>query len=463
MRKGFILTIITLILVSAFWISVPTGCANMIPPSGGPRDTIPPVLVKATPTDSTVNFKNDRIVLTFDEELDDPKDPQNNIIFTPSFDVNPDVSTKGKSLTVKFRDSMLSPNTTYVINFGNAIVDITEANASKNFVYTFSTGPYLDSLEISGKVLLAENGGVDTTLNVALYKDLADSILRFKNPQYVVRLDRNGNFRFHNLPKDTFAIYAFGGRRYDDKQLFAFADTTVIAGETDSLVLYAYRSEQPNARTSLNVGAQKIPANDRRLRFTPSTAGQQELLSDFTLSFPVPLKTFDSTKMHLATDSVFNPVNFTASLDTTKKEVRVKTEWKEATTYNLILEKDFAADTLGRQLLKTDTLTFITKRKSDYGSLVLKFKNLNKYSHPVLQFVQNNQVMKSVPLTSINYGEALFMPGEYNLRLFDDVNQNGKWDTGNFFGKKRQPEIIHPIERPFTIKANWDNEFEVVL
>lgn len=466
MRKGFILTIITLFFVSAFWMSVPTGCANMIPPSGGPRDTIPPVLIKATPSDSTVNFKGDRIVLTFDEELDDPKDPRTNIIYTPSFDVDPEVTTKGKSLTVKFRDTMLRPNTTYVINFGNAIVDITEANAAKNFVYTFSTGPYLDSLEISGKILLAENGGVDTTLNVALYKDLADTIIKTKSPQYVVRLDRNGNFRFHNLPKDTFAIYAFGGangRRYNDRELFAFADTTVIAGETDSLMLYAYRPEQPNPRTSLNIGTTKIPGNDRRLRFTPSTTGQQDLLGDFTLTFPVPLKVFDSTKIHLSTDSVFNPANFTASLDTTRKEVRLKTQWKEGSAYQLILEKDFATDTVGRQLFKTDTLSFVTKRSSDYGSLVLKFKNANKYNHPVLQFVQNNQVIKSVPLAGGNYSEALFVPGEYSLRIFDDVNQNGKWDTGNFFGKKRQPEIIHPIERQFTIKANWDNEFEVVL
>jgi hypothetical protein len=464
MRKGFILTVICLTLLSAFWISVPTGCANMIPPSGGPRDTIPPVLVKATPPDSTVNFKGDRIVLTFDEDLDDPKDPLNNIIFTPSFDVNPEVTTKGKALTVRFRgDSMLSPNTTYVINFGNSIVDITEANAAKNFVYTFSTGPYLDSLEISGKVLLAENGGVDTTLNVALYKDFKDSAITNRNPQYVVRLDHNGNFRFHNLPKDTFAIYAFGGRRYANNQLFAFADTTVIAGEADSILLYAYRPELPAARTSLNVGATKIPGNDRRLRFTPSTTSQQELLSDFTLTFPVPLKAFDSTKMRLATDSVFTPASFTASLDTTKKEVRLKTQWKEGAQYHLIIEKDFATDTAGRQLLKTDTLSFIAKKSADYGSLALKFKNLNKYNHPVLQFVQNNQVIKSVPLTGSNYNETLFVPGEYNLRIFDDVNQNGKWDTGNFFGKKRQPEIIHPIERQFTIKGNWDNEFEVVL
>jgi hypothetical protein len=463
MKKGLIVSALVLVAASAFWMSVPVGCANIIPPSGGPRDTIPPVFISATPPDSTINFKGDRIVLEFNEELDDPKDPGNNLIFTPSFEVNPDVSTKGKEVTVNFKNAKLQPNTTYVINFGNAIVDVTEDNPAKNFIYTFSTGPYLDSLEISGKVLLAENGEVDTTLNVVLYKDIRDSAIVSKGPQYVARLDRNGHFRFHNLPKDTFAIYAFGGgRRFSSNQLFAFNDTTVIAGEADSLVLYAYHPAAATATTPFNAGTTKIPANDRRLRVTPG-APQQELLKDYTLAFPVPLKSFDSTKMHLAIDSVFNPVAFSASLDSSKTTVTIKTDWKEGTPYHLILEKDFATDTAGRQLLKTDTLSFVTKKKEDYGSLALRIKNIEEFKNPVLQFVQNNQVVLSVPIKSGVYNQALFAPGEYSLRIFDDVNGNGKWDPGQFFGEKRQPEIVHPIRQSITVKANWDNEFERLL
>lgn len=467
MRNGLLL--LAVIIGIAFWISVPAGCANMIPPGGGPRDTIPPEFISSNPHDSAVNFKGDRIVLTFNEELDDPKDPRNNIIFTPSFDVDPEVTAKGKSITVRFKDTMLRPNTTYVINFGDAIIDLTEANPVRNFIYTFSTGPYLDSLEISGKVLLAE-GGIDTTLNVVLYRDRTDSAVFYKNPQYVTRLDRNGNFRFHNLPKDTFAIYAIGasggGRKYQQptNQMFAFNDVPVVAGEADSVMLYAYREVAANSTNALaGPGIMKIPANDRRLRLTPSTTAQQELLNDFTLNFPVPLKNFDSTKLQLSTDSIFSPVSFTTSLDSLKKEVRIKTTWKEGTAYHLILEKDFATDTVGRQLLKTDTLSFVTKKNADYGSLLLRFKNIEKYKHPVIQFVQNGQILRSVPIKGNTYSETLVLPGEFTLRIFDDVNENGKWDPGSFFVVKRQPELVHSIERTFTIKANWDNEFEVVL
>jgi hypothetical protein len=114
--------------------------------------------------------------------------------------------------------------------------------------------------------------------------------------------------------------------------------------------------------------------------------------------------------------------------------------------------------------LKTDTLSFITKKTADYGSLLLRFKNIDKYKHPVIQFVQNNQVMRSVPITGAVFSEPLVLPGEFTLRIFDDVNQNGKWDPGQFFGKeKRQPELVHIIQTTYTIKANWDNVFEVVL
>lgn len=462
MRKGFIASALILIIISAFWMSVPTGCANIVPPQGGPRDTIPPVLLSATPRDSSVNFRGQQIVLTFDEDVDDPRNI-NEIIYTPSLETPATINTRGKTLTLKFNDT-LQPNTTYMINFGDQVIDLTEANPVRNFVYTFSTGPYLDSLEIRGKVMLAENGGIDSTLNVALYKDRSDSALRIRNPLYVARVDRNGTFRFHNLPKDTFAIYAFGGgRRYNNRELFAFYDTSVVAGEADSLVLYAFR-EAPTTSTAVSTaGIVRIPSNDRRLRFNAGATGQQELLNDFTLTFPVPLKSFDSTKLHLATDSVFNPAPFTTILDSTKRELHIKTDWKEGTAYHLILEKEFAADTTGRQLLKTDTLSFTTKRKSDYGSIELRFKNLDKYTHPVLQFVVNNQVVKSVPITSAVYSEALVQPGEYSLRVFDDRNQNGQWDTGKFFGGKRQPEIIHPVDGVFTVKASWDNQFPVVL
>ena len=196
-------------------------CANIIPPNGGPRDSIPPVLLTASPKDSTLNFRGNKITLTFDEYVD-LQDVQNQLLFTPLFQNNPKVEVGGRSINVSFRDS-LEANTTYILNFGDAIRDYNESNILKGYNYTFSTGPALDSLELSGKVVLAQNGKIDSTLSVILHKNLDDSAVQNSRPQYVVKLDAAGNFRFRNLPAGRFAIYALGeagtSRRYQNDPL----------------------------------------------------------------------------------------------------------------------------------------------------------------------------------------------------------------------------------------------------
>src|SRR5688500_15629952 len=115
-RTGPILLLL-LFLSGLEWFTA--GCANIIPPSGGPRDSLPPVLISANPKDSTLNFKGNRIVLTFDEYVD-IDNAQDNFLFTPLFETVPVVDVKLKTITVRLRDT-LEKNTTYTFNFGNAI------------------------------------------------------------------------------------------------------------------------------------------------------------------------------------------------------------------------------------------------------------------------------------------------------------------------------------------------------
>ncbi|MDB5206574.1 MAG: hypothetical protein JWR72_1649 [Flavisolibacter sp.] len=445
------------------------GCANIIPPGGGPRDTMAPVLLSVTPKDSTLNFRGNRITFTFDEFIDDPQDIQNNLLFTPTFEINPELAIRAKTMTLRLRDSLL-PNTTYTFNFGNAIRDINENNVLRNFVYTFSTGAALDSLTLSGKVLLAQTGKTDSTLIVILHRNLTDSAVIKERPVYVSKVDPGGNFRFQNLPKGTFAVFALGDagimRRYQNKsQLFAFSDSTVTSGETKDITLFAYREEvTPNAATS--GPAASLPrgtaANDRRLRFTPP-AGTLDLQTDYILAFQSPLKNFDSAQVILSTDSSFTPANYRVALDSSGTALRFSSQWKEGTRYNLILNKDFAEDSAGRKLLKTDTLNFTTKKRSDYGQVKIRLRNIDLTKNPVLQFVQADVVTFSGSIKSGTFSASLFNPGEYELRIFYDANNNGKWDAGQFFGKKRQPELVKPIERRITIKAGFENDVDLSL
>lgn len=442
------------------------GCANIVPPQGGFKDTLPPVIRRLTPADSTLHFNRERIEFVFDEYID-LDNPQQNLIVSPMPKNNPVVTRKLNTMTVRIRDT-LEPNTTYSINFGNAIKDVNEGNIMKNYTYIFSTGDYFDSLQLSGKVILAETGGIDTTLTVMLHQTGEDSAVFYQKPRYITKVDNMGNFRFRNLPRGIFYLYAIkseGAYTYmNTETLFAFADSSVKTGTGQAPVtLYAYAEPKQATPVTSGSGSTKPKPSEKRLKISNNIReGKQDLLSNFILSFETPLKTFDSSKVHLTTDSTFTPVTgYHWIFDSTMKTATLKNTWKENTPYHLILEKEFATDTLGQQLLKTDTVSFFSNKTSDYGKLSLKFKNLDMSKNPVLLFYLSNDLKGAYPMTSANFVQPLFLPGEYTIRILEDRNKNGKWDPGKFFGKRIQPELVKPIERKIIVKANWDNEAEV--
>lgn len=462
-------------LITAAALFTGSGCANIVPPQGGPRDSLPPVLLKASPGDSTRNFTGNRIVFTFDEFVD-VQSVQENLMMSPSPKINPTVEYRLNTVTVKLKDSLES-NTTYSINFGKAIKDFNEGNPLHNFTYTFSTGQYIDSLELTGQVILAETGKLDTTLIVMLHTSPNDSSVVKDRPRYVAKLDNKGNFRFRNLPQKTFYLYALkdegGTRRYlSNKQLFAFADESVTPSlQPAPVTLYAYATKDTTpAVPSINAAlGLKLPGGKNqgaeRLRFTTNLSdNKQDLLGQLSINVERPLRVFDTTKIRLYTDSAYNPApDYRFQLDSTRKQIDLVNTWKENTLYHIIVEKDFAEDTAGRKLLKTDTLTFTTRKTADYGSLEIKFRNLDLKKNPVLLFVSGENIVRSAPLTGDTYTIPALLPGEFELRILYDDNKNGAWDPGDFFGKRKQPELVKPIERRITVKPAWKNEFEISL
>jgi hypothetical protein len=362
----------------------------------------------------------------------------------------------------------LEPNTTYTFNFGNAIKDINEGNLLPGFSYTFSTGPAFDTLSLSGKVLLAESGRVDTTMIVVLHRNLDDSAVVKERPRYITRLDANGNFTFRNLPAGTFAVYALGdaaGRRYTSPtSLFAFADTPVVTkAGLAPLNLFAYR-EQPVATASARQSIASINNADRRLRYTTNLGNsQQDLQKDFEMTFDVPLRLYDSNRLKLYRDSTYTPVVHTTSLDTNRKILYLRTAWQEGRPYHLIMDRDFAEDTLGRRLLKTDTLSFTARPQASYGSMNIRLRNVDPVRNPVLQLVQNGTIVYSAPIRNDRVAVSLMNTGEYEMQILYDRNGNGKWDPGRFFGTKRQPELVRPLERRVVIKGDQSADIEVSL
>jgi hypothetical protein len=457
-----------------------SGCANIVPPTGGPKDTIPPKLVSAIPKNGTLRFTGKLITFTFDEYVE-VKEKEKNLVINPTPKSTPTIDYKLKVVTVRLRDS-LQPNTTYTINFGNAIRDIDEGNILKNFTYVFSTGTYLDSLELSGRVIIAVTGRPDTSLIVMLHRNLDDSAVAKERPRYVTTLDSSGNFTFHHLAPGIYRVYALkdegGGKQYNSKsQIFGFLDSPVVINAVAAPVnIFAYAEENEKKSTTkkstTGSGAtenKKPSEKDRRLIIqTTLSSGIQDVLDTLQITFATPLKIFDSTLFRF-TDEQFRDIhNYRLLLDSTQRKLKVIYKWAVDTKYNIIADKEFAQDSVGRKLLKTDTIPIHTKRESEYAEVTLRFRNLDLSKNPVLQFVQGDIVKFSYPFVNREFRSKLFKPGEYDLRILYDSNKNGIWDPGHFFGKHIQPEKVQAIrinnsKHKLNIKANWDNDTDFTL
>lgn len=474
MKRLFLLLFIAA-LVFADGIGL-SGCANIIPPSGGPRDSLPPILMNASPRDSSLNFTNNRITFVFDEFVE-VNNVLENLIVSPTPKRMPEVTSKLRTVTVKILDT-LEPNTTYTLNFGDAIRDINEGNEFKDFTYIFSTGAQFDTISLAGKVILAETGGVDSTMIVVLHTNLDDSAVAKDRPRYYTRVNGDGSFRFQNLPKATFNIYALkdesGTKKYTSpSQLFAFADQPVnTATPSQPIILNAYREKpdtRPGSTATTTSGAtsgrrDRTQAQDRFLRLTTNIeADQLDLLSDLEIRFVNPLKTFDTTKVRFTDDQFNDLAGEKYTLDSTRKLVTLKYPWLGNTLYNVIVSKDFAEDSAGRKIFRDDTLNFRTRKEGDYGALKLRFLNLDMSKNPVLLFVQGEQIKYTHVFTDRNVNVKLFVPGEYDLRILYDENRNGKWDPGEFYGRHRQPERVVPLSRKLNVKPNWDTEVDITL
>lgn len=452
------------------WIAGLPSCANIIPPGGGPRDSLPPRLISALPKDSAVNVNTRNITLTFDEYVT-LQSAFENLIASPVLKYAPLVDYKLKNVTIKLKDT-LEPNTTYSFDFGEAIRDVNEGNIARGLHYVFSTGKTVDFNSYSGKVILAEKGKTDSTLIVILHKNLSDSAVAKENPRYYTRINGKGEFTFRNLPRGEFAVYVVSSRlskKYDDStSLFAFRNSPVnINGNTPNDTLYAYEQvKRKPAATPTASAAKPSPVNkeDKRLKYSLNLDnGQQDLLSGLTLTFNRKLANFDSTKFILYDTSFHQLSGYSFSLDTNKKKVMVSYPWKESVHFRLLIAKDAIADSAGTTLTKADTIRFVTKRESDYGSIRIRFTNLDLSKNPVLQFITGDNIVESVPLTQPEFLRKRYHPGGYELRILYDTNKNGVWDTGKFFGAKRQPEVVYAIPKQIAIRANWDNEVTIPL
>ncbi len=182
-------------------------CANIVSPSGGPKDTTPPQVVEATPYSGSVNFQGNSFTLLFNEYIQ-LGNLQQNILISPPLHSTPAFKLRGKSLTVRFSDTLL-PNTTYAFHLGEEISDITERNPMRYYSYFLATGDRIDSLMITGNVRNAWDNKVGEKIHVMLFKASdPDSAFAKEKPRYITKVDKSGTFTLNHLAEGSYLLVA---------------------------------------------------------------------------------------------------------------------------------------------------------------------------------------------------------------------------------------------------------------
>lgn len=196
-------------------------------PQGGPRDTIPPAITKETPLNGTLNFTGNKVEVHFNEyiQLDDI---QKNVLISPPQQRPPEVKAFGKTLSVVFQED-LQDSTTYTIDFGAAICDYNEKTPLHGYVFSFSTGDYIDSLGVEGMVVNAEDLNPVAGVVVGIHSNPEDSALSTLPFTRITRSDDDGYFTIHNIRPGAYRLYALNDVSrdylYQPGEALAFSDT----------------------------------------------------------------------------------------------------------------------------------------------------------------------------------------------------------------------------------------------
>lgn len=494
MNQNFRGWAIWLIVINAC-ILLFSSCANIVPPSGGPKDTLAPRLLEASIPDSTLHFKSHKVVFTFNEyvQVDNIFEK---LIVSPTLKRPPTVTSKLKTVTMVIKDT-LDPNTTYTFNFSDAIRDNNENNPIQDFQYVVSTGDYLDSLQVRGFIMDAETGKPDSNVSVMIYRKNIDSVVSKEKPVYFARSRGNGSFWFRNMAPGDYKIFALKEEDRDlqynqPKELIAFRDSLIHLNDQNvhdlSLLLFMEQDSTvkkpdelapeppPKEEQEDNRSKKEKEEDEKKRKRHPVVApnmpdSRQELGQPLLLTFSKPIRTMDSTTFQLTEDTLYKKVPFTASFDSTRTKLSISYDWKEGKPYRLILPMESVMDTNDIQLSKADTISFIAKKESDYGRVMLSLHLsdstkavVSNDMHYVAELVKDKEIKYSGKIVNGTWIQKRITPGEYEVWILLDDNNNGKWDRGVYYGSpKKQPERVVSFPKKENIKANWGVKVPLTL
>ena len=360
-------------LVLALVALVGVACANIGSPEGGPRDYTPPVMLRSNPIPGAVNFKGKKVEIQFDEIVN-LNDQTTRVIVSPAPKEQPIIRAQGKKITVEFQED-LEPNTTYVIDFTDAIEDNNEGNVLDGFSFAFSTGDHLDSLQVSGIVLRANDLEMMKNVLVGLHSNLNDSAFTTLPFDRVSRTNSRGEFILRNVPPGEYHIFALRDVDNDYKMVrtedIAFLDKVIVPSASDFTSQDTILTFDHRIDTIMTAVHTEFKPNDVLLslfneNFRSLYIRKNERQGDNKL-----LTLFSATLPEMPTTRVLEPKIYNDNWY--KLETR---EAQDSLVYWLTDSTMIKADTIKLEMtymhtadndslmLKTDTLTFAKRRNS---------------------------------------------------------------------------------------------------
>ncbi|PID90499.1 MAG: hypothetical protein CSA97_02565 [Bacteroidetes bacterium] len=211
-----------------------TDCARIVAPGGGPRDSVPPRIVRCEPIPGSTEVRPEELQITFDEYVK-LKSPNRNIYMSPPLKYPVVAVVKGRTVEIRFRDT-LADSTTYNLHFGQCIVDLTEGQPMEDFSFAFSTGPTIDSARLFGRVRNALTQRPIAGMNVSIYRQNIDSLPQTTLPDFVARTDSAGIFDIRYIPSGSYKI--FGIKNASNKLIYSNTkDTIAFLKELQTTVL----------------------------------------------------------------------------------------------------------------------------------------------------------------------------------------------------------------------------------
>ena len=558
--KGRILSILVAVLAGMLVLA----CAKQVALTGGAKDVTSPEAKASSPENGSTNFsskhKSKYIIVKFNEYIK-LNDVSSKLIVSPPMEEKPTAVVSGKKLKIKLNTKQLKPNTTYCLNFNDAIADINENNALNSFVYAFSTGPEIDSMRFAGTVFDSYTRKPVDDAWVMLYTDFSDTAVATKIPDYITKVDKNGNFYINFVAENDYKVFALRDNNSDfmfnlPEEGIAFIDTvfrpmvevsydTVKAKDSlklDSVVtkynytpddiklllfkenktpqffksskrvkrnyfelvfnftqyekynftvpgdssVFVWATDNPDtvriwlkdtsliASDTLKIIAEYVdPAFLDSVHYDTLKFRKQDKLfpdtlltmklskekrpdSDYSILFSQPIETFDTSKLTLfgAVDTLFEKMDFNVEKDSLNPlRLKVVADITEGRKYKIAVDSAFATCIYG-YTNEADTIDFVPMRETDFGTLKVIFQDDKHY---IVELLQGDKVKAHSSVSEKTASFVYLTPGKYDIRVVEDENQNGRWDTGDY-SIHLQPEKVFYYPQQYEIRSSWEHE-----